>query len=422
MTTSTRSGGICGFTALLVFLTIVAVIPAGADHNGSHATACNEADTAGGGALGNSPGPMGPPNSLGWDVGSGQCNGSFTLVTDMTFAGNTGIELGLRAEERRVGQVTRMTGGDYEVQTGNDNNAPPATNRAWWNFHLSIGYGGTISDLDALTLQIRTDASTNMPAAPSVDLLVFNVDARNNQPNATSTWAELYQASQNPEFGWFTTASDDDANPTGAFDYDEEGAWRFRLTATEGADVAAVEMCIHTPNEDCLYPVAGVAKLMTPLDAALPATIQIDYELENFGGDTLTDLSMEDDLAAVFGTEGVDWTFTSISSSPPTLADMTFDGNGNNQLIAASQTLAGGATASITVLIELLTVANVDGMGDFCNQVTLEGSDSLGASYSDLSVSGSDPDPNADDNPAEESVDCFNRSEVPVTLQKFSID
>ena len=44
--------------------------------------ACDEADVVGGGASGLSPGPVGPPNSLGWDVGGGQCNGSFTVARD----------------------------------------------------------------------------------------------------------------------------------------------------------------------------------------------------------------------------------------------------------------------------------------------------------------------------------------------------
>ena len=408
----------CGFMTCLLFVTV----PVAADHSGSHATPCDAADSVGGGMSGVSPGPVGPPDSLGWDVGSGQCNGSFTLFSDPMFPGG-GIELGLRAEERRIGQVARLAGDNYEVQTGNDANAPPATNRAWWNFQFSVATDA-VSDLDALTLQIRTDASSNLPAAPSFDLLAFRggLDARSNQPNATSTWSDLYQASQNPEFGWFMTASDTDANSTGAFNYDEEGAWRFRITATEGVEEAAVEICIHTPNAECLYPVVGVAKQMTPLDPMLPATIQIDYFFENFGGDTLLDPSVVDDLTAVFGVHGIDWTFTSISSIPAGFAEGTFDGHGNNQLVAASQSLAGGATASISVVIELLTVAAADMSGDFCNQVTLEGEDSLGVSYSDLSVSGSNPDPDDDDDPVEESFACFNRTSVPVTLQRFSIE
>ena len=172
---------------------------------------------------------------------------------------------------------------------------------------MSVAAGGPITDLDSLTLQIRTDASSNLPAAPVVDLLALRalIDDRNSQPNATSTWADLYQVSQNPEFGWFTTVSDTDANPTGDFNYDEEGAWRMRLTATEGAAEVATEICIHTPSAACLYPVAGVAKQMTPLDATLPATIGIDYTFENLGNDTLVNLSSVDDLGVVFGVQGV---------------------------------------------------------------------------------------------------------------------
>jgi hypothetical protein len=70
----------------------------------------------GGGQAGNSPGPVGRPNSLGWDVGGGQCNGSFTVTRDSAFpsADGDGIELGMRAEQRSVGQVANV-GGDYEV-------------------------------------------------------------------------------------------------------------------------------------------------------------------------------------------------------------------------------------------------------------------------------------------------------------------
>lgn len=388
---------------------------------------CNESDTVGGGALGVSPGPVGPPNSLGWDVGSGQCNGSFVITGDAGFPGGS-IELGLRAEQRRVGQVPRMMEGDYEVQLGNDTNAPPAIDRAWWNFNLSIAYGGALTDLDALTLQIRTDVGDNQPSNPTVDLLAAGlraaIDARNNQPNATAAFSDLYQVSQNPEFGWFTHPNDTDANPTGAFNYDEEGAWRMRLSAVEGASEVAAEMCIHTPNAACLYPLVGAAKQMTPQDMTLPATVEIEYVFENFGDEPMLGLAAVDDLSAVFGVAGVDWTFTSIASVPASLANPAFDGAGDSQLIqqAPSQDLAVAATASLTVVIELLTTdaANMD--GEFCNQITVTGSDSLGADYQDLSAAGLDPDADGDGDPTEEAATCFSQNAVPVTLQSFTID
>lgn len=388
---------------------------------------CNEADTIGGGALGTSPGPVGPPDSLGWDVGSGQCNGSFTSTQDGSFPGGA-LELGLRAEERRIGQVPRTGEGDYEVELGNDTTAPPAIDRAWWNFQFSVAYGGAIADLDALTLQIRTDAGTNLPANPAVDLLAPGlrglIDGRNNQPNATTGFADLYQVSQNPEFGWFMNGADTDANPTGAFDYDEEGAWRMRLVAVEAGTEASAGICIHTPNAACLFPRIGAAKQMTPLASNLPATILIEYSLENFGDEAIVDLAIIDDLSAVFGVAGLDWTFSLISSTPASLANPSFDGSTDTQLInqAPSQSLAPAAVASVSVEIELLTIAGADGAGDFCNQITVTGLDSLGASYQDLSAAGTDADANGDGDPDEAGASCFNQSDVPVTLQSFSVE
>ncbi|MEL7058697.1 MAG: hypothetical protein AAGN46_01590 [Acidobacteriota bacterium] len=418
---SSFSAGRCGI-CLLAFL----LVGLGAGTAGAQAP-CNEADTVGGGMLGTSPGPVGPPNSLGWDAGSGQCNGSFAVGADGAFPGGA-LELGLRAEERRIGQVPRMMGMDYEVELGNDANPPAALNRAWWNFNFSIAYGGAIADLDSLIFQIRTDAGTNLPTNPTVDLLGVGVraalDARNNQPNATTGFADIFQVSQNPEFGWFSNAMDTDANPTGAFNYDEEGAWRLRLVATEAGTELDAEICVHTPNAECAYPVIGAAKEMDPLDATLPATIQIDYVFENFGADTLVDMSVADDLAAVFGTPGVDWTFTSISSSPLAFANPGFDGSGTTELInqAPTQSLAGSGLATVTVTIELLTIAGADVSGEFCNEITVTGLDSLGVSYQDLSAAGADPDANGDAMPTESDPSCFNQSEVPVTLMGFSVD
>jgi hypothetical protein len=108
-----------GLVLVLVSAPAYSVPPAGS---------CDLADSVGGGAAGNSPGPVGPPNSLGWDVGSGQCNGSFTVTRDTSFPSTgSGIELGIRAEQRGQGQLTRKGAFDYEVQLGPD---PNQANRA----------------------------------------------------------------------------------------------------------------------------------------------------------------------------------------------------------------------------------------------------------------------------------------------------
>jgi hypothetical protein len=246
---SSRHAACCCAGALMLALLMVAT--ARADHTGLHTTPCNAPDTVGGGTLGISPGPIGPPDSLGWDVGSGQCNGSFTATVDNGFPSpdGDGLELAMRAEQRSVGQVAN-DGGDYEVATGTDDTQPNPS-RAWWNFQHSIAYDGAIGDLDQLVFAIRTDAGSAVPAPPA-DLLAIRggIDNRNNQPNATSTYSDLYQTSQNPLFGWLTDGA------SGPYDVNEEGAWTLTLAAIENGHLADVGICIHTPAEACDPPPA----------------------------------------------------------------------------------------------------------------------------------------------------------------------
>ena len=72
--------------------------------------------------------------------GSGQVNGGFTI------AERNGIQIGLRAQERRVGPVEPIPNnngkvGVYEVETGIDPNAPPTT-LAWWNYDWHVDLRG----------------------------------------------------------------------------------------------------------------------------------------------------------------------------------------------------------------------------------------------------------------------------------------
>ena len=136
--------GSAGTVAALAGILALFAAPGGvhAGHISLHTTPCDALDTVGGGTSGNSPGPIGPPNRLGWDVGSGQCNGNFAVVTDPAFASDSGggIEVGMRIEQRSVGQVKRNGRNDYEVRLGNE---PPA--------QRPIGRGGTSSTPSPMT-------------------------------------------------------------------------------------------------------------------------------------------------------------------------------------------------------------------------------------------------------------------------------
>ena len=179
----------------------------------------------------------------------------------------------------------------------------------------------------------------------------------------------------------------------------------------------------------CVQDVLGAAKSMTSsAGSGLPSTITITYVFENFDTVTaLTSMSAIDDLTAVFGTHGVDWTFVSISSSTGTFHNGSFDGHtsaATMQLInqAPTQGLSAspgpGNTATITVTLTLLTHAGDTDMDDiFCNQIVATG-DLGGVTFGDVSTDGSDPDPGGDDIPEEDDPSCFT---VPVELKEFSL-
>jgi uncharacterized repeat protein (TIGR01451 family) len=158
----------------------------------------------------------------------------------------------------------------------------------------------------------------------------------------------------------------------------------------------------------CIQNVIGAAKQMTATSDGLPETLTIDYVIENFSMEDLFNLSATDDLAAVFGTHGVDWTFTSISSSPAAFANPSFDGHTDTDLVnrTPTQTLLAGATATVTVVIEILTLDNLNVDGEFCNQVFVLAETADGTEFGDLSTQGTDPDPDGNGSPDERELAC----------------
>jgi len=177
----------------------------------------------------------------------------------------------------------------------------------------------------------------------------------------------------------------------------------------------------------CVHDVLGAAKQMISSNlSSLPSTITITYTFEAFA-QAMNDVSAIDDLEAVFGTHGVDWTFTMISSSANIAHNAGFNGHTDTELIdqtmGTEQDLAIGSPATVTVVLELLTLdGGTDMNGEFCNQVLVTGiGASDGFSYGDLSTDGLNPDPDNDDNPDERVPSCFG-TQVPVELTTFSVE
>ena len=176
----------------------------------------------------------------------------------------------------------------------------------------------------------------------------------------------------------------------------------------------------------CVQDVIGAAKQMTTSDGSMaPATITITYVFEAFTG-TVENLSAVEDLTAVFGIHGIDWTFTSISSSANIVHNAGFNGHSDTELIeqtaSSEQDLAVGSPATVTVTLTLLTNAgDTDMDGVFCNQILVTGTVG-GITFGDVSTNGTDPDPapTDDGSPDERAPSCI--MQVPVELMTFSIE
>ncbi len=148
----------------------------------------------------------------------------------------------------------------------------------------------------------------------------------------------------------------------------------------------------------------GVALNATPGTGLSSDQVTLDFYLENFGGSTLSSLSLADNLDAVFGTGN--YTITSAPSfvdDPGTITlNASFDGSADTAIIDAGSTLAALDTAQIQMLITVDTLSDQgNGFAVYQDQVTVTGSAPLGTFTQDVSDSGTDPDPDGDDVPDE---------------------
>ncbi|MBZ0112661.1 MAG: DUF11 domain-containing protein [Thermoanaerobaculia bacterium] len=150
---------------------------------------------------------------------------------------------------------------------------------------------------------------------------------------------------------------------------------------------------------------AGVVNAV--IGAAKQATISgrevtFDLYLESLDTGTLTNVSLVEDLDTVFGAGNYTMTSSPIFiDDPGTLTlDPSFDGSTTTEIIS-SGTLAGGDTAQIRLVVEIDVISDQGmGAGVYSNQVI-----AAADGTSDLSDSGTDPDPNGNGDPTEMGED-----------------
>ncbi|MFB6456178.1 gliding motility-associated C-terminal domain-containing protein [Chitinophaga sp. Hz27] len=161
------------------------------------------------------------------------------------------------------------------------------------------------------------------------------------------------------------------------------------------------------------FPMLGMA-----LSATTPAiqsdgsyNITYTYTLKNYGGIPLTQVQVNSDLATTFASP-MTFTVSTITATGIT-SNSAFTGSGaNKQLLAAGATLAPGASATVTVVINL---KNNGQYGTFNTQPTATATAGTGT-VTDLSVNGANPDANGNGVPMDD------QSPTPVTIARPDIE
>ncbi|WP_166831721.1 Calx-beta domain-containing protein [Thalassoroseus pseudoceratinae] len=155
----------------------------------------------------------------------------------------------------------------------------------------------------------------------------------------------------------------------------------------------------NAPTDFIVGAAIGAAKDATVTDNH----VTIDLYLENFGDDNFTNLSLVDDLDAAFG-EG-NYTITTspfLVDDPGTITlNPAFDGSLDTQLLDPSSTLSATDTAQIQFVVTVDQVSNLgSGFGVYSNQAIAFATDRFGGVLTDLSHTGTDPDPGGDNDPS----------------------
>ncbi len=170
--------------------------------------------------------------------------------------------------------------------------------------------------------------------------------------------------------------------------------------------------------------IIGVSKQMTrragQANGISPYLVDIDFNFENHGDVNLSNLTALEDLDAVFNIPPNvgNYTVTAISltSGPATFTENNlFNGNSNQELIAAGSSLLPTEAASIRITLA------VNNYGSYVNSIDFNGTTPQLAITTDTSTNGVDPDgADNDDNPDESTISTLDTSTLPVRLNYLS--
>ncbi|HVR08987.1 MAG TPA: IPTL-CTERM sorting domain-containing protein, partial [Thermoanaerobaculia bacterium] len=180
---------------------------------------------------------------------------------------------------------------------------------------------------------------------------------------------------------------------------------RFRLSSAGGlgptgtANDGEVEDYLVTLSE---HPVIGLAKQLAsvaqdPADAR-SSRVTFAFYVANLGNVALANVNATDSLAATFPSPA-SYSVISVTSGDFTV-NGAFNGNSDPNLLAPGNTLAVGKTGVVQLVVEVHTAGNP---GPYSNTSTASATSPMGAPVSDVSQNGTNPDPDGDGSPGNNS-------------------
>src|SRR5262245_43798980 len=168
------------------------------------------------------------------------------------------------------------------------------------------------------------------------------------------------------------------------------------------AAIAPARWASAPPPAIADFPQLGVAKSVSagPVNHG-DGTYSLTYRirLENNGDETLSDLQVTDDLAATFAA-ATSFSVSSVSS-PDFATNSGFDGSGDTNLLAGSDTLGVGTSGVVDLTV---TVTPGEALGPYDNSATGSALSAGGSPVSDVSTAGSDPDANGNGDPSDDAT------------------
>jgi uncharacterized repeat protein (TIGR01451 family) len=186
---------------------------------------------------------------------------------------------------------------------------------------------------------------------------------------------------------------------------------RCRISSAAGLGVTGLapdgEIEDHPAPVGAEDPRIGAAKQLVSVEREDGTLYRVVFEIrvENLGNVPLSNVQATDDLAAAFAGAT---SFHVLSVTSPTLAtNAAYNGAGDTALLAAGNTLAVGASGTITLTVQ---VDSGGRQGPYSNQVTATGTSPASTPVTDISQDGTDPDPDDDGDPGD------NGDPTPITL------